>query len=117
MEAGVSVDRELPVNHQRAPAAKNSQFTEGRDVGCGIQIKSGTGPRPCPGHTLLSPMTSPGIDLRGSEEREQAVGPGKGRGLFSQEKRRLRGTSWDIRPSKGCPGTEEAGYPGDPRGK
>lgn len=28
--------------------------------------------------TLLSPITSPGINLQGSEEREQAGGPGKG---------------------------------------
>lgn len=53
-EEGVSVGRELRVNHQWAQAAQNSQVTEGPDVGHGVRSKNGTGP----GHLILSPMTS-----------------------------------------------------------
>lgn len=67
---------QLPGESPTGPAAKISAH-RGWDVGRGAQSKSETGPGPCPGHTLLSPITSPGIDLGGSEEREQAGRPGK----------------------------------------
>lgn len=76
MKAGISAPGESP----KGSGCQNFSVHRGWDVGCGAQSKSETGPRLCPGHTLLSPITSPGIDLRGSEEREQAGGPGKGGG-------------------------------------
>ena len=68
---------QLPVNHQRAPAAKISQFTEAGMLGVvpRARVRLALGPALV---TLLSPITSPGINLQGSEEREQAGGPGKG---------------------------------------
>ena len=70
MEAGISAPGESP----KGSGCQNLSVHRGWDVGCGAQSKSETGPRPCPGHTQLNPITSPDIDLRGSEEREQAGG-------------------------------------------
>ena len=76
MEVGISAPGESPTGS----GCQNLSVHRGWDVGCGAQSKSETGPGPCPGHTLLSPITSPGINLQRSEEREQAGGPGKGGG-------------------------------------
>lgn len=93
MEAGISAPGESPTGS----GCQNLSAHRGWDVGCGAQSKSETGPGPCPGHTLLSPITSPGIDLGGSEEREQAGRPGKGRvGGGGGRLARKRGDSGEL---------------------
>ena len=77
MEVGISAPGESPTGS----GCQNLSVHRGWDVGCGAQSKSETGPGPCPGHTLLSPITSPGINLQRSDVRsvgthwEQQVAP------------------------------------------
>lgn len=62
--------------------------TAGRDVGRAIQSEDETGSGLCSGHTPLSSIICPGIDLWETEEREQAGEPRLGAIWLGEEKTR-----------------------------